>query len=156
MVNNPVDEAAGRRVAAALSRQLALLDVGEAAVARVQRRPGRPKGAKSRVVGLASDEIIRRFGDARLHQMAVATMPLRELVALGLDVKDAIEAQRLAFSAVAPFVFKRMPVEVSVEGRQVVHLTVSMGDAGVVPTLDGAAVEIVGIQEVSGEATNDV
>lgn len=156
MVVNPgdVERAAAERVAEVMSPQAALLDLPEdraRAVAAV-RRPGRPAGSTSRRTEREAQAVIERFGDARLNQVAVATMPLAELVAMGLSLRDALDVQRLAFAAVAPFLFKRMPVEVDVTKRQVVHLTIVEGDAEADAAVSAEIVGIVEDQGVSDDA----
>lgn len=137
-----------------LSPQAELLDMPADRVERV-RKAGRPVGSASRRHEADAAELIKRFGDARLQQLAVATMPLAELVALGMTVAEAMDRQRLAMVAVAPYLYRRLPQEVSVTGRQVIHLTI--GDIGEGDeTAFAADAKVVEYQEVRDGASGEV
>ena len=134
-------------VEAAFVPQLELLGLPE--TEKLQRvraaRAGRPPGARNRRSEDVARMVIEQLGDPLLRQAAVATMPLEELMAsTGMTAAEALAEQRLAASLVLPYLHRRMPVQVDVTGRQVVHLTIV--DGGAVGD-GGHASDIVGIVE---------
>jgi len=131
-----------------------------------RRAGGRPLGAQNKRL----DEIARlvrgRFGDVLLMQVAVATMPVADLIALGLKPKEALEEKRLAAGVVLPYLEQRKPLQVDVTGRSVVYLDIQIGGGeveqnqgvveGMVLQLDSAqldaAANLLGSQEVHAGA----
>jgi hypothetical protein len=129
-LNRALAEAAAERVAEALPLQHELIGLPETDRGRQlrERRGGRPPGARNKRLEEAARLVVERFGDPLVHQVAVATMPLDELMAAGLDLKQAMEERRLAAAVVLPYLHQRQAVRVDVNQRQVVHLTIVEGD----------------------------
>lgn len=128
-MNRALAEAAEERVAEALPLQHELigLPASDRGAALRAGRAGRPPGARNRRLEEAARLVVERFGDPLLHQVAVATMPLDELVAAGLSLEKAFEERRLAAAVVLPYLHQRQAVRVDVSTRQVVHLTIVEG-----------------------------
>lgn len=99
----------------------------EARRAEVVRRGGRPAGARNKRLDEIARQVRERFGDVLLRQAAVATMPLADLVALGLKPLEALQEQRLSAATILPYIEQRRPLAVDVTGRQVVHLDIHIG-----------------------------
>jgi hypothetical protein len=112
-----------------------------------RRKGGRPAGARNKRLDEIARQVRERFGDVLLRQVAVATMPLADLMALGLKPGEALAEQRLSAATVLPYLEQRKPLAVDVTGRQVVHLTIATGlgdgeqDQGVI---DGFVVQLDG------------
>ena len=120
-----LDTAAGE----AEGGQLELLGVPALARDReaeiVRRRAGRPPGSGNRRLEEIARLIALKFGDARLHQARVATMQVDELCErYRCTAVEAETLRRLAFVAVAPYLFPRVPIAVDVTNHQVVSLTI--------------------------------
>lgn len=158
-----LEDVAAERVDAVLWPQGELLGLppvpvsrGEVA-ARVERRAkaGRPPGARNRRAEDIARLIDERFGDARLHQAAIATMDVEELAArLGCSPLEAAQEKRLAFVAVAPFLYQRQPQQVDLRNHAAVSLTINLGHPGEAgaasATIEATAVDIEQFQYVSG------
>lgn len=149
-----VQQLAAELVQRELSPQAALLDLPADRVVEIVRRgAGRPRGSRSRRTEDTARAVIERFGDPLLRQVAVATMPLAELMAAGLSFADALAEQRLAAVAVLPYLHQRQAIAVDVSTHRVVHLTI-----GDLPTGEGSGTaEIVGVVVNQGlsEAADD-
>ena len=94
-----------------------------------RRAGGRPAGARNKRLDEVARLVRERFGDVLLQQVAVATMPLDHLLALGLKPLEAFQEKRLAAATVLPYIEQKRPIAVDVTGRQVVHLSIEIGDA---------------------------
>lgn len=109
------------------------------------RKGGRPPGARNKRLDEIARQVRERFGDPLLRQVAVATMPLADLLALGLKPAEALAEQRLSAATVLPYLEQRKPLAVDVTGRSVVFLDIHVGagegeqDQGVV---DGLVVQL--------------
>jgi hypothetical protein len=116
-----------------------------------RRRGGRPAGARNKRLDEIARQVRARFGDVLLEQVAVAMMPIADLVALGLKPGEALAEKRLSAATVLPYIEQRKPIEVDVTGRQVVYLAIGdvaaeaspdqwvMGEAGA--ELDGGELD---------------
>lgn len=123
----------------------------EARRAQAVRRGGRPAGARNKRLDEIARQVRERFGDVLLRQAAVATMPLADLVALGLKPLEALQEQRLSAATILPYIEQRRPLALDVTGRQVVHLDIHIGGGegeqnqgvveGLVVELDGAELD---------------
>jgi hypothetical protein len=143
-------------VEAAFVPQLELLGLPETEKVRQvrERRAGRPVGARNRRSEDVARHVIETLGDPLLRQAAVATMPVEELMAAtGMTAAEAMAEQRLAAALVLPFLHRRMPVQVDVNTRQFIALTIV---DGMPETIEGHASDIVGIQQVSEAADGQV
>lgn len=92
-----------------------------------RRAGGRPLGAQNKRLDEIARQVRERFGDVLLMQVAVATMPVADLIALGLKPKEALEEKRLAAGVVLPYLEQRKPLQVDVTGRSVVYLDIQIG-----------------------------
>lgn len=111
-------------------------------------RAGRPVGARNRRSEDVARQVIETLGDPLLRQAAVATMPLVELMAAtGMTAAEALAEQRLAAGLVLPYLHRRMPVQVDVNARQFVALTIVDGTVAVDV---GHGSDIIGIVEIQG------
>lgn len=144
-MNSALAEAAEARVddVLPLQEQLHELLGMPAAVAQdiERRRVGRPPGARNKRQAEVSALVRERFGDVLLQQVAVATMPLDHLLALGLKVSEALAEKRLAAANVLPYLEQRQPLRVDLTGKPPIFLTLELtqGNQGVG---DGAAVQL--------------
>ena len=151
-----LDAIAAERVAALMPSQPDLLGLPETkALAEVQaRKAGRPRGARNQRSEDVAKFVIEQMGDPLMRQVAVATMPLDELMAATrMTAAEALAEQRLAAGLVLPYLHRRMPQAVEVNGAAFVYLTIRDG----VATPLNPSNEIVGIvenQDVS-EAPHD-
>lgn len=115
---------------------------------------GRPPGARNRRLDEVARQVRERFGDVLLQQVAIATMPLDQLLALGLKPLEALQEKRLSAATVLPYIEQKRPIAVDVTGRQVVHLSIEIGaeqgqqDQGVI---DGLVVQLDSV-ELDGAA----
>jgi hypothetical protein len=131
-LNSAVAEAAAAVVDDVLPVQECLgellgFPMSEPALARLQERRragGRPAGARNKRLDEIARQVRERFGDPLLRQVAIATMPLEDLLALGLKPAEALAEQRLSAATVLPYLEQKQPVRVDVTGRQVVYLTI--------------------------------
>ena len=129
-MNSAAQQLAAERVAEAWPTQGELLGLPEppaVLAARERRKGGRPPGARNRRTEDVAREVIERMGDPLLHLVAIATADVAELVAIGLKPQEAIAEKRQAIAAALPYLHQRAPVQVNVEGRSVVYLTVEAG-----------------------------
>jgi len=151
-MNRALAEAAEDRVAEALPVQHELigLPVTVAGQALRERRGGRPLGARNKRLEEAARLVIERFGDPLLHQVAVATMGVDELMAAGLSLEKAFEERRLAAAVVLPYLHQRKAISVDVSARQVVHLTIV--DGGEDSEQYQQVVDAVVVQSDSGQS----
>lgn len=148
-MNSAVAEAAAARVDDLLPEQLDLVDLVGAEVP-VTRRGGRPLGARNKRLADVARIVRETLGDVLLHQAAIATMPLADLIALGLKPKEALEEKRLSAGTILPYIEQRQPVQVDVTGRQVVYLTIAEGV--VEGVLDQGVTEAVVLQSDSAQS----
>jgi hypothetical protein len=113
------------------------------------RKGGRPPGARNKRLDEIARQVRERFGDVLLQQVAVATMPVADLMALGLKPLEAMQERRLSAATVLPYLEQRKPLAVDVTGRSVVFLDIHVGagegeqDQGVV---DGLVVQLDGAE----------
>lgn len=154
-LNRALAEAAQARVDAALPEQAELHELvgfpADLAQAAVQRRGGRPAGARNKRLADVARVVRETLGDTLLQQAAIATMPLADLMALGLKAKEALEEKRLSAATILPYIEQKRPIAVDVTGRQVVHLDIHIGGGegeqnqgvveGLVVQLDGAELD---------------
>lgn len=158
-MNSGLEGAAQARVDEVLPWQEDALDllgapaavVAHGAQLREARRGGRPAGARNKRLDEVARLVRERFGDVLMRQVAVATMPLADLLAIGLKPAEALAEQRLSAATVLPYIEQRRPLAVDVTGRQVVHLHIELGSAeseadqgvsgGFVVELDGAELD---------------
>lgn len=150
-----VQQLAAKVVERELSPQAALLDLPHDRVVEIVRRgAGRPQGSRSRRTEDTAKAVIERFGDPLLRQVAIATMPIAELMALGLRFADALAEQRLAAVAVLPYLHQRQAIAVDVSTHRTVNLTIFAG----LPTGQGSGpAEIMGVvvNQALSEAPDD-
>jgi hypothetical protein len=112
---------------------------------KVAAKGGRPPGARNKRLDEIARLVRERFGDVLLQQVAVATMPIADLIALGLKPLEAMQEKRLSAGTVLPYLEQRKPLAVDVTGRSVVFLDIHVGggegeqDQGVV---DGLVVQL--------------
>lgn len=133
--------------------------------AQAVRRGGRPPGARNKRLAEIAQHVRENFGDVLLQQVAIATMPVADLVALGLKPLEALQEKRLSAATVLPYIEQKRPIAVDVTGRQVVHLSIEIGadqgeqnqeviDAVVVQldstTFDNRANPLIPLSDVSG------
>lgn len=156
LLTTALDEAAAARAVERLSPQAALLDLPAERVERIKRAPGRPRGSVSRRTERTAQELLDRFGDPLMRQIAVATMPLREMVDLGFTVQEAMVEQRLAAAVVLPYLHQRQAVAVDVTAHKTVTLTIVTGLDEPMPTSAAPIIDIEEIQEVSYDAPDAV
>lgn len=136
-MNSVLEDAAQARVDQVMPWQEDALDllgapaavVAHGAQLREARRGGRPAGARNKRLDEVARQIRERFGDVLMRQVAVATMPLADLLAIGLKPAEALAEQRLSAVTVLPYIEQRRPLAVDVTGRQVVHLHIELGSA---------------------------
>jgi hypothetical protein len=113
------------------------------------RRGGRPPGARNKRLDEIARQVRERLGDVLLQQLAVATMPLADLIALGLKPLEALQEKRLSAATALPYIEQKKPIAVDVTGRSVVFLDIHVGagegeqDQGVV---DGLVVQLDGAE----------
>jgi hypothetical protein len=113
-----------------------------------RRAGGRPPGARNKRLDEVARLVRERFGDVLLQQVAVATMPLADLLALGLKPAEALAEKRLSAATVLPYIEQKRPIAVDVTGRSVVHLTLDVGGAEVLAfqgVADAAGAELDGL-----------
>jgi len=158
-LNRAVAEAAAARVDDVLPVQEQLhellgfpatVEAGLLAARReAARKGGRPPGARNKRLDEIARQVRERFGDVLLQQVAVATMPVADLMALGLKPLEAMQERRLSAAVVLPYLEQRKPLAVDVTGRSVVFLDIHVGggegeeDQGVV---DGLVVQLDGAE----------
>lgn len=95
--------------------------------AEARAKGGRPPGARNKRLDEVARQVRERLGDPLLQQVAVATMPLEQLMALGLKPLEALQEKRLSAATVLPYIEQKRPIAVDVTGRQVVHLSIEIG-----------------------------
>lgn len=93
------------------------------------RKGGRPPGARNKRLAELAAAVREHFGDVLLQQVAVATMPLADLMALGLKAEQALAEKRLSAATVLPYIEQRQPLKVDLSGRPPVYLTIELGAA---------------------------
>jgi hypothetical protein len=153
-LNTALADAAAARVDDVLPEQVELhelLGFPSHVVQDIERRRagGRPAGARNKRLAEVSRLVRERFGDVLLQQVAIATMPIEHLVALGLKPLEAMQERRLSAATVLPYLEQKKPIAVDVTGRQVVHLSIEIGveqgeqDQGVI---EGLVVQLDGAQ----------
>lgn len=130
-MNSALAEAAEERLAELLPVQHQLSDLlgfpeDRPAVAQLRERRlgGRPQGARNKRLAEVARLVRETLGDVLLQQAAIATMPIADLLALGLKPKEALEEKRLSAGVILPYVEQRQPQRVDVTGRSVVFLDI--------------------------------
>ena len=122
---------AAERVAEAFAIQqdLGLPASPRLVAAQERRKAGRPPGSRSRHSASAAAHVLSVIGDPLLHQAAIATMGVEELMALGLTIEKALEEKRLSAALVLPYLHQRQALAVDVNNRQEVTLIIEHGAA---------------------------
>jgi hypothetical protein len=153
-LNSAVAEAAAARVDEVLPEQVELHELlgfpAHVASDIERRRGGRPAGARNKRLAEVAKLVREQFGDVLLHQVAVATMPIEQLMALGLKPVEAVVEKRLAAATVLPYLEQKQPLKVDLTGKPPVFLTIEMGQgnqgvaAAVGVQLDGAELDGAG------------
>jgi len=129
-----LEQVAQERVDAAVDQQFDLLGLPPLDPANsrhasvIQRKAGRPPGARNRRQEDVARWVVEQLGDPLVRQAAIAAMPVEELAArLGCSVYEAFQEQRLAAALVLPYVHQRQAIAVDVRNTKVVHLTIVEG-----------------------------
>lgn len=132
-MNTALAEAAGAAVDAAFPEQVELHELlglpGDVVRTIEQRRGGRPAGARNKRLAEASRLVREHLGDVLLSQVAVAVMPVDQLIALGLKPAEAVAEKRLSAATVLPYLEQKQPLRVDMSGKPPVFLTIEMGTA---------------------------
>ena len=141
------------RAQAALVPQPALLPLGlppekHPNQAGPRRKAGRPPGARNRRTEDVAREIIERLGDPLVELVALATMPVAELMAHGLTLEAALAEKRLAAIGALPYLHQRKSPE-AVVNFQLPNLVMA-DPATFLPaqTVEGQIEEIQDLSEV--------
>lgn len=94
---------------------------GQAIAPPVRRGPGRPAGSPNRATSRVREYLMAKgYRDPMEHLAAVVAMDLKQLVELGLEVKDALALQVKAADALMPYWHQQQPkaVEHKIEGAR--------------------------------------
>lgn len=124
----------------------------------IERRVGRPKGARNKRTERTVALLLSRYQDPRAVLLAIAETPVHVLAEeLGCTLLEALQEKRLAAGLVLPYVAQKQPLAVNISNREIIHLHILNGQVAEAPDAGaGVAVRImenVAFQEVAGDGS---